>query len=262
MDPFSEQGKNVKLSDKIALITGAGRGIGKEIARKFSDEGAKVVLNDLEISPAEAICEKFKQMGREALAIQADVSKELEVQRMVEQANKEFGRIDILINNAGLRKDSAFLEMTESDWDSVMSVQLKGSFHCCRAVVPYMVKQRAGKIVNISSPVPAALGKRGQVNYSSASSGIEGFTRALALELGPYNVNVNCLAPDYIYTEMTRNAALRDGFYYADLQRFIVADIPLKRLGTPADVANVALFLVSEESSFISGQVLYVRGGP
>jgi 3-oxoacyl-[acyl-carrier protein] reductase len=252
----------LKLLDKIALITGAGRGIGQEIARKFSDEGAKVVLNDIEISPAEGVCEKLKQMGREALAIQANVGNGEEVQRMLEQIDKEFGRIDILINNAGVRKDALFPEMSESDWDSVMSVQLKGSFQCCRAVVPYMMKQRSGKIVNISSPVPAALGKRGQVNYSSACSGLEGFTRALAWELGPYNINVNCIAPDYIYTEMTRNAALRDGLYYQDLQRFIVAEIPLKRLGTPADVANVALFLVSEESSFVSGQILYVRGGP
>ncbi len=252
----------MKLADKIALITGAGRGIGKEIVRKFSDEGARVVLNDIEISSADGVCEKLKQMGREALAIQADVGNGEEVRRMVERIDREFGRLDILINNAGVRRDALFPEMSENDWDAVLSVQLKGCFHCCRAVTPYMMQQKSGKIVNISSPVPAALGKRGQVNYASACSGLEGFTRSLAGELGPYNINVNCIAPDYIYTEMTRVAALRDGFYYQDIQKFIVAEIPLKRLGTPADVANVALFLVSEESSFISGQILYVRGGP
>jgi 3-oxoacyl-[acyl-carrier protein] reductase len=252
----------LRLLDKVALITGAGRGIGKEIALKFSDEGATVILNDIETALAEGILRSLNPLERKALAIQANVGNGLEVQQMIEQICGEFGKIDILVNNAGMRKDALFLEMSESDWDSVISVQLKGSFNCCRAVVPYMMKQRCGKIVNISSPVPAALGKRGQVNYASACSGLEGFTRALALELGPYNINVNCIAPDYIYTEMTRSAALRDGLYYQDLERFIVAEIPLKRLGTPADVANVALFLATEESNFISGQVLYVRGGP
>lgn len=252
----------MQLVDKVALITGAGRGIGKEIALRFFREGAKVILNDIEISLVEGVLEKWPQVEGRASAVQADVGNGLEVQRMVEQTCGQFGRIDILVNNAGIRKDVLFPEMSGSDWEAVISVQLKGSFNCCRAVVPYMMQQRFGKIVNVSSPVPAALGKRGQVNYSSASSGLEGFTRALALELGSYNINVNCVAPDFIYTEMTRNAALRDGLYYQDLQRFIVAEIPLKRLGTPTDVANVALFLATEESSFISGQVLYVRGGP
>ena len=246
----------------MALITGAGRGIGKEIARRFSDAGARVVLNDVEISLVEGVQEKLKELGREALAIKADVANGPEVQRMVEQIGKEYGKIDILINNAGIRKDVIFPDMSESDWDAVFSVQLKGSFHCARAVIPHMIRQGSGKIVNISSPIPSALGKLGQVNYSAACAGLEGFTRALAMELGPYNINVNCIAPDFIDTEMTRTAARREGMYLNDLKRFVTAEIPLRRLGTPADVAHVALFLVSEESSFVSGQILYVRGGP
>jgi 3-oxoacyl-[acyl-carrier protein] reductase len=252
----------LRLKNKVALITGAGRGIGREIAWRFSSEGATVVLNDLEISMVEGVTEKMQELERKALAIRADVSNWAEVQRMVDQIWTEFGRIDILVNNAGLRKDVLFPEMSAGDWDGVISIQLKGSFHCARAVIPFMMRQGYGKIVNISSPIPSGLGKPGQVNYSSACAGVEGFTKALALEVGPYNINVNCIAPDFIDTEMTRNAARRDGLYYEDLKRFVVAEIPLGRLGTPADVANVALFLATEESSFVSGQVLYVRGGP
>jgi 3-oxoacyl-[acyl-carrier protein] reductase len=252
----------LRLVDKVALITGAGRGIGKEIALKFSHEGAKVILNDIEISLAEGVREKLLQPEERALAIQADVGNWLEVKRMVEQIGEEFGRIDILVNNAGVRKDVIFPEMSESDWEAVISSQLKGSFHCARAAIPFMMKQRYGKIVNMSSPIPAALGKPGQVSYSSACAGVEGFTRALALEVGLYNINVNCIAPDFIDTEMTRLAGRREGLYYEDLKRFVAAEVPLRRMGTPADVANVALFLATEESSFISGQVLYVRGGP
>ncbi len=246
----------------MALITGAGRGIGKEIALKFFHEGAKVILNDIEIGLAEGVWENLPQPEERALVIHADGGTWSDVTRMVEQIGEEFGRIDILVNNAGIRKDVIFSEMSESDWEVVISSQLKGSFHCARATVPFMIKQQYGKIVNISSPVPAALGKTGQVSYSSACAGVEGFTRALALEVGLYNINVNCIAPDFIDTEMTRLAARREGLYYEDFKRFVVAEVSLRRLGTPADVANVALFLATEESSFISGQVLYVRGGP
>jgi 3-oxoacyl-[acyl-carrier protein] reductase len=255
-------GKRLRLADKVALITGASRGIGKEIALTFFQEGAVVVFNDIEISPAEAALNRLDLSARKALALKADVSDGGEVRRMMDRVLDEFGRIDILVNNAGARRDAAFSEMSESDWDAVLSVQLRGAFQCCRAAVPPMMAQRSGVIVNISSPVPAGLGRKGQVNYSTASSGLEGFTRALALEVGPCNIRVNCIAPDYIYTEMTRQAALREGLYYQDLQKFLVAEIPLRRLGTPADVAGAALFLAGEESGFITGQVLYIRGGP
>lgn len=252
----------MRLLDKVALVTGAGRGIGKAIALRFSDEGAKVVINDIEPAYAESISERLKQLGREAMAIKADVCAWPEVKSMFEQAVREFGRIDVLVSNAGIRKDVVFPEMSEEEWDSVIAVQLKGSFNCARAAQKYMVRQEYGKIVTISSPVPAALGKQGQVNYSAANAGLEGFTKSLALELGPYNINVNCIAPDFVDTEMTRRAARGEGMYLDDLKRFAIAEIPLRRLGTPGDVANVALFLASDESSFISGQTICVRGGP
>ena len=252
----------MRLQDRVAFITGAGRGIGREIAVKFYHEGATIILNDIEAPSVENVLARMNVPEGKGMAVGGDISNGEEVRRMTDRIWDRFGGIDILVNNAGIRKDAVFPEMNEADWDAVMAVQLKGAFHCCRAVAPRMMDRGFGRIVNISSPVPAGLGKSGQVNYASAASGLAGFTKALALELGPYNIRVNCIAPDYIYTEMARNAALRDGFYSQDLQKFVVADIPLKRLGTPEDVANVALFFAGEESGFVTGQVLYVRGGP
>jgi len=252
----------VKLEKKVAVVTGAGRGIGKAIATKLAEEGARVVISDVDLAFAESLAEKLKVMGREALAIKADVSNGQEVESMFEQAGRRFGGVDILVNNAGIRRDAPVHKISEKDWDSAIAVQLKGSFNCARAAQKYMVRQNYGKIVNLSSPVPASLGNRGQTSYASASAAIEGFTKALALELGCYNINVNCVAPDFIDTEMTRNTARKEGMYLDDFKRFALAQIPLRRLGTPEDVANVVLFLVCDESSFISGQVICVRGGP
>lgn len=252
----------MKLEKKVAVVTGAGRGIGKAIATKLAEEGARVVISDVDLAFAESLAEKLKVMGREALAIKADVSNGQEVESMFEQAGRRFGGVDILVNNAGIRRDAPFHKISEKDWDSAIAVQLKGSFNCARAAQKYMVRQNYGKIVNLSSPVPASLGNRGQTSYASASAAIEGFTKALALELGRYNINVNCVAPDFIDTEMTRNTARKEGMYLDDFKRFALAQIPLRRLGTPEDVANVVLFLVCDESSFISGQVICVRGGP
>jgi 3-oxoacyl-[acyl-carrier protein] reductase len=252
----------VKLEKKVAVVTGAGRGIGKAIATRLAEEGARVVVNDVDLAFAENVAEKLKKMGWETLAIKADVSNWQEVEQMFEQAGRRFGGVDILVNNAGIRRDVPFHKLSEKEWDSIMAVQLKGSFNCARAAQKYMVRQNHGKIVNLSSPVPASLGERGQTSYASANAAIEGFTKALALELGRYNINVNCVAPDFIDTEMTRNTARREGMYLDDFKRFALAQIPLRRIGTPEDVANVVLFLVSDESSFISGQVIWVRGGP
>ena len=252
----------MKLEKKVAVVTGAGRGIGKAIATKLAEEGARVVVSDVDLAFAESLAEKLKVMGREALAIKADVSNGPEVESMFEQAGRRFGGVDILVNNAGIRRDAPVHKISEKDWDSAIAVQLKGSFNCARAAQKYMVRQNYGKIVNLSSPVPASLGNRGQTSYASASAAIEGFTKALALELGRYNINVNCVAPDFIDTEMTRNTARKEGMYLDDFKRFALAQIPLRRLGTPEDVANVVLFLVCDESSFISGQVICVRGGP
>lgn len=252
----------MKLEKKVAVVTGAGKGIGKAIATKLAEEGARVVVNDTDLAFAENVAEGFRKMGRETLAIKADVSDWQEVEAMFDQVGQRFGGVDILVNNAGIRKDVPFHKITGTEWDSVIAVQLKGSFNCARAAQSYMVRQNYGKIVNLSSPVPASLGTRSQTSYASSSAAIQGFTKALALELGHYNINVNCVAPEFIDTEMTRNTARKQGMYLDDFRRFALAQIPLRRLGKPEDVANVVLFLVSDESSFISGQVICVRGGP
>jgi len=251
----------VKLEKKVAVVTGAGRGIGRAIALRFAEEGARVVVNDIDLAYAENVAERLKKAGREVLAIKADVSQWHEVALMFKAVERRFGGVDILVNNAGVRRDNPLHKLSEDDWDSVIAVQLTGGFNCARAAQKYMVKQNYGKIVNLSSPVPASLGERGQTSYASVNAAVAGFTKALALELGRYNINVNCIAPDFIDTEMTRNTARREGMYLDDLKRFAVAQIPLGRMGTVEDVANVALFLVSDESSFISGQVVCVRGG-
>ena len=252
----------MRLEKKVAVVTGAGRGIGKAVANRLAEEGARVVVNDVDLAFAENVAEKLKKMGREALPLKADVSSWYEVAQMFKAAERRFGGVDILVNNAGIRKDAPFHKVSEEDWDSAIAIQLKGCFMCARAAQKYMVKQNYGKIVNLSSPVPASLGERSQTSYTSASAAIQGFTKALAGELGPYNINVNCIAPDFIDTEMTRNTARKEGMYLDDFRKFAVAQIPLRRMGSVEDVANVVLFLVSDESSFMSGQVICVRGGP
>lgn len=252
----------MRLEKKVAIVTGAGKGIGKAIATKLVAEGARVVVNDIDFAFAENLASQFKKIGREALAVKADVSQSSEVEAMFRQVEQRFDGVDILVNNAAIRKDSPFHKISGEEWDSVIAVQLKGSFNCAQAAQKYMVRQNYGKIVNLSSPVPASLGAREQASYASASAAIEGLTKALAVELGRHNINVNCVAPDFIDTEMTREAARKEGMFLEDFKRFAVAQIPLRRIGTTEDVANVVLFLVSDESSFISGQVICVRGGP
>ncbi|HEY33533.1 MAG TPA: glucose 1-dehydrogenase [Dehalococcoidia bacterium] len=252
----------MKLDKKVAVVTGAGRGIGKAIANRFAEEGARVIVSDIELSYAENVAGKLKRVGWEVLAFKADVSSWYEVAQMFKVAEKRYGGVDILVNNAGIRRDAPLHKMSEDDWDSAIATQVRGSFNCARAAQKYMVRQNYGKIVNISSAVPASLGERGQTAYASASAAVQGFTKALALELGRYGINVNCICPEYIDTEMARNSARKEGMYLDDYRRFATARIPLKRMGTPEDIANVALFLVSDESSFISGQVINVRGGP
>jgi 3-oxoacyl-[acyl-carrier protein] reductase len=252
----------VKLEKKVAVVTGAGRGIGKAIVNRFAEEGARVVINDIDFAYAENVAGKLKKAGRLVMAFKADVSSWYEVAQMFKAAEKQYGGVDILVNNAGIRRYAPLHKMSEDDWDSAIATQVRGSYNCARAAQKYMVNQNYGKIVNISSSVPAVLGEGGQTAYASASAAVQGFTKALALELGRYGINVNCICPDYVDTEMARNAARKEGMYLDDFRRFATARIPLKRMGTPEDIANVALFLVSDESSFISGQVINVRGGP
>lgn len=252
----------MRLENKVALVTGGGKGIGKAIATKLAQEGAKVIVNDVEFAFAANTVERLKLMGCESLAVKGDVSQWQEVAEMFEQIEYRFGGADIVINNAGKRSDVPVHKISEEDWDSIIAIQLKGSFYCIQAAQRHMVEQSYGKIINLSSPVPASLGNQGQLSYASANSAIQGFTKALALELGRYNINVNSVAPDFIDTEMSRSTARREGMYVDDYRRFAIAQVPLRRMGRPEDVANIVAFLVSDESSFISGQVIYVRGGP
>jgi 3-oxoacyl-[acyl-carrier protein] reductase len=252
----------VKLDNKIAVVTGAGRGIGKAIASRFAEEGARVVINDIDFAYAENLTSKLTKAGLTVMAFKADVSSWYEVAQMFKATEKQYGGVDVLVNNAGVRRDAPLHKISEDDWDSAIATQVRGSYNCARAAQKYMVKQNYGKIINISSSVPAVLGKRGQTAYAATSAAVQGFTKALASELGPYGINVNCICPDYVDTEMTRNTARKEGMYLDDFRRFATAHIPLKRMGTPEDVANVALFLASDDSSFVSGQVINVRGGP
>jgi len=252
----------MKLDGKVAVVTGAGRGIGKAIATRLAEEGARVVVSDIDFAYAENVTERLKKAGRQAFAIKADVTSYYESAQLFKAARRKFGGADILINNAGVRRHTPLAKTTEDDWDAALAVQVNGSYNCARAAQKYMVKQRYGKIVNLSSPVPASLGEGTQTAYAAASAAIQGFTKALALELGPYGINVNCVCPDFVDTEMARTTARKAGMYLDDFRRFATVRIPLRRMGTVDDVAGVVLFLVSEEASFVSGQVINVRGGP
>jgi len=251
----------MRLADKVALVTGAGRSIGKAIAMRFSDEGARVAVNDIDLSYAQAVAEVLKRKGREALAIGADVTQKEQVDSMFEEAARQLGGVDILVNNAGIRRDILFHKMSQDEWDMVIAVQLKGSFNCAQVAQRYMAAKGYGRIINFSAPVPGVW-EVGQTNCSAANAGVQGLTKALAIELGKFGITVNCIAPEFIEGEMTRQSARRSGMYPDDLKKFAVAQIPLRRMGTVEDVANVALFLASDEASFVTGQVIFVKGGP
>lgn len=252
----------MRLADRIALVTGAGRGIGRAIALRLAQEGAAVVVNDIEEPIARNTAARIVQQGGSALAEAADVRSREQVEGMFRRAAEKYGRLDILVNNAGIRKDAKFQETAEKERDAVIDTVMKGAMNCIQPAVRYMLKQNYGKIINISSPLPPAIAGKGTAAYAAATVGLNGLTQSLAIELGPYNINVNCIAPDFIDTEMTRAAARSEGLYLDDLKRFVTAAIPLRRLGTAAEVAELALFLASDESSFITGQIINIRGGP
>ncbi len=258
----SDQGGNVRLSDKVAIVTGSASGIGRGIALKFAEQGAKVVTNDLSFMAAESVSEKIKDSGGESIPVQADVSSIEEIGKMFDEVMAAFGKVDILVSNAGVRKDSPIHNLTEAQWDEVINVQLKGCFNCVKQAQKYMVRQRYGKIVIIASPIPPGLGRPGHSNYSAANAGLIGLTTSLAIELGGYNINVNCIAPDFIETQMTRENIRSEGMFLDDFKKAALALIPLRRLGTVEDVSNAAVFLASDESSYISGQMIKVKGGP
>ncbi|AEM73222.1 3-oxoacyl-[acyl-carrier-protein] reductase [Caldicellulosiruptor acetigenus] len=242
------------LKDKVALITGASRGIGRAIALKFAQNGANVIINySSSQSQAEELKEEIEKIGTKAMIIKCDVSNADEVSQMFSQVEKEFGRLDILVNNAGITKDGLILRMNEEDFDKVIAINLKGAFLCARAAAKMMVKQRSGNIINISSVVGIA-GNIGQANYAASKAGIIGLTKSLAKELASRNIRVNAIAPGFIKTDMTE--VLSD-----KVKEVMLSSIPLGRFGKADEVANVALFLASNLSSYITGQVIVVDGG-
>jgi 3-oxoacyl-[acyl-carrier protein] reductase len=249
-----------RLDGRVAVVTGAGRGIGAAEAIKLAQEGANVAVLDLSAEAGQDTVMAVKDAGREALAVACDVSSAKQVGAAFEEIHNHFGRIDILVNNAGLLRDNLLFKMSEDDWDKVLDVHLKGSFLCSQAVQQYMVEQEYGKIIMTSSIV--ALGNKGQVNYSAAKAGLQAMARTLALELGRFNINVNAVAPGWIETEMTKEAAERVGITMEDMKERFAKNIPLRRFGRVEDVANVVAFLCSDEASYISGETIYVAGGP
>lgn len=241
------------LKDKIALITGGGRGIGRDIALSFAREGANIVTCDICDDSLARLGVEVKSLGREFLAFNVDVSAFAKIRDMVNKILDKFKRIDILVNNAGITRDSLIVRMTESDWDSVLAVNLKGTFNLTRAVSRVMLKQRTGKIVNIASII-GITGNAGQANYAASKAGIIGLTKATARELGPRGVNVNAVAPGFIQTEMTKELPEK-------VAEKMLSQIPLRRLGEAADVTNVVLFLASDAARYITGEVIVVDGG-
>ena len=242
------------LDGKCALVTGASRGIGRAVALKLASEGAKVALNFAgNEAAANEVRQEIEAMGGQAILVKADVADEAAVQDMVQKTADAFGRIDILVNNAGITRDGLLARMKEEDWDAVLSTNLKGVFLTTKAVAKLMMKQRAGRIVNMASVV-GVTGNAGQANYSAAKAGVIGFTKTIARELASRGVTVNAVAPGFIDTDMT--SVLSDKAKEAAL-----TGIPLGRMGTPEDVAAAVLFLASDQASYVTGQVLHVDGG-
>jgi 3-oxoacyl-[acyl-carrier protein] reductase len=244
----------------VAVVTGAARGIGAATAQRLAADGFAVAVLDLdEAATAETVAAIEKAGGR-ALGVGVDVTDAPGVERAVERVAGELGGPAVLVNNAGIVRDNLLFKMTDDEWDSVVAVHLRGSFLMSRAAQRYMTAAKWGRIVNISST--SALGNRGQANYAAAKAGLQGFTKTLAIELGPFGVTVNAVAPGFIVTDMTASVAARLGMSFEDMQAADAARTPVRRVGQPADVAHAVSFFVSDEASFISGQVLYVAGGP
>ncbi|KIL80315.1 3-oxoacyl-ACP reductase FabG [Bacillus badius] len=248
------------LRGRTAFVTGGSRGIGKEIAKRFAEEGAHVAIVDVNEQALREAERELAEKGGSIYAKVASVTEREEIEQAMQEVNAQFGALDILVNNAGVLRDNLLFKMTDDDWQTVMDVHLKGAFYACRAAQQYMVKQQYGRMINISST--SALGNRGQANYATAKAGIQGLTKTLAMELGKFGITVNAIAPGFIETDMTKATAERVGVPFAELAAASAGQIPAGRTGKPADIAQAAAFFADERSSFINGQVLYVAGGP
>lgn len=249
-----------KMDGRVAFVTGAGKGIGAATARRLAEEGARIVLADVDLEGCRKVAAELKELNSEGLAVSCNVTDKAAVEAAVQQTLEHFGRLDILVNNAGVTRDNLLFKMSDDEWDTVINVHLRGAFLCSRAAQAQMVKQKYGRIISLSST--SALGNRGQTNYSTAKAGLQGFTRTLAIELGPFGITANAVAPGFIDTEMTRATALRMGFDPEKRIEEAAKTIPVRRVGQPRDVANLICFLASDEASFVNGQIIYVAGGP
>jgi len=249
-----------EASQRVAVVTGAARGIGAGTAKRLASDGFAVAVLDLKEGDCSATVDAITSAGGRAIAVGADVSDADQVQMGVDKIASELGAPAVLVNNAGVIRDNMLFKMTLDDWDTVLGIHLRGSFLMSKACQKYMVDGKWGRIVNLSSS--SALGNRGQANYSAAKAGLQGFTKTLAIELGQFGITANAVAPGFIATDMTAATAARIGMGFEDFQKAAAANIPVRRVGTPDDVAHVISFLVSEGAGFVSGQVIYVAGGP
>ena len=247
-------------AQRVAIVTGAARGIGAATARRLAADGMAVAVLDLDEATGAGTVDAITASGGRAFAVGADVSQADQVEAAVGKVAAELGPPAVLVNNAGVIRDNLIFKMTENDWDTVLGVHLRGAFLMSRAAQKHMVDQHFGRIVNLSSS--SALGNRGQVNYSAAKAGLQGFTKTLAIELGPFGITANAVAPGFIVTDMTAATAARIGMPFDDFQAAAASQIPVRRVGQAEDVAHVISFLCSEGSGFVSGQVIYVAGGP
>lgn len=243
----------MKLKNKVAIVTGSGQGIGKGVALTLAREGANVVVSDI-TDKVHDVVKEVEKIGSQGLSVKADVSNIKEVEEMVRKSLEKFGRIDILVNNAGIYPFKSLVEMEEKDWDKVLDVNLKGTFNCTKAVLPSMIKQKNGVIINISSIAGSVVGYQSLVHYSASKAGIVGFTRSAALELAQYKIRMNAIAPGPIETPGIKVLG-------EETLKQTIQTVPLKRMGQPRDVANLVVFLASDDSSFITGQCIVIDGG-
>jgi 3-oxoacyl-[acyl-carrier protein] reductase len=248
------------MAERVAIVTGSARGIGAATARRLAADGLAVAVVDLDEGSTSSTVEAITSRGGTALGVGADVSDRAAVETAVSRVTAQLGAPTVLVNNAGVIRDNLLFKMTDDDWEAVLGVHLRGAFLMTRAVQAHMVEATWGRIVNLSST--SALGNRGQANYSTAKAGLQGFTKTLAIELGPFGVTVNAVAPGFIATDMTAATAARMGVDFETFQKMGAEQIAVRRVGQPEDVAHAISFLVSEGAGFVNGQVLYVTGGP